>query len=152
MAGRAYGVRLTLHQHAAGGLGGYMWKNRAVNQSSETLVSIAGIAAFSLAMGWSNETTVDNLGEANLLVSSKLAIRRQETCLSIASACVDSKPMQHQCFRHLLKFGAWRCAACVCHITFRHMTFRYMTFRCLCSCLIQRLVHLLHVGTLRLVS
>ncbi len=41
-----------------------MWKNRAVNQSSETLVSIAGIAAFSLAMGWSNETTVDNLGEA----------------------------------------------------------------------------------------
>ncbi|DBB13759.1 TPA: hypothetical protein ACH3X3_000767 [Trebouxia sp. C0006] len=45
-----------------GALGGYMWKNRAVNQSSETLVSIAGIAAFSLAMGWSNETTVDNLG------------------------------------------------------------------------------------------
>ena len=41
-----------------------MWKNRAVNQSSETLVSIAGIAAFSLAMGWSNETTVDNLGVA----------------------------------------------------------------------------------------
>ncbi|DBA72724.1 TPA: hypothetical protein ACH3X2_010122 [Trebouxia sp. C0005] len=45
-----------------GALGGYMWKNRALNQSSETLVSIAGIAAFSLAMGWSNETTVGNLG------------------------------------------------------------------------------------------
>ena len=44
-----------------------MWKNRAVNQSSETLVSIAGIAAFSLAMGWSNETTVDNLGAAMLV-------------------------------------------------------------------------------------
>ena len=53
------------HKHyilCAGALGGYMWKNRAINQSSEQLLSIAGIAAISLAMGWSNETTVDNLG------------------------------------------------------------------------------------------
>ena len=39
-----------------------MYKNRAVNQTSEQLVSIAGIAAISLALGWSDETTVDNLG------------------------------------------------------------------------------------------
>lgn len=39
-----------------------MWKNRAVNQSSDQLLSIAGIAAISLALGWSDETTVDNLG------------------------------------------------------------------------------------------
>lgn len=54
-----------------------MWKNRAVNQSSETLVSIAGIAAFSLAMGWSNETTVDNLGEA-MSGDRQLATTRQD--------------------------------------------------------------------------
>lgn len=43
-----------------------MWKNRAVNKSSEQLLSIAGIAAVSLAVGWSNETTVDNLGQSAL--------------------------------------------------------------------------------------
>ena len=52
----------------AGGLGGYMWKNRAVNQSTDKLLSIAGIAAISLAMGWSNETTVDNLGNISVLM------------------------------------------------------------------------------------
>ena len=40
-----------------------MWKNRGVNQSADKLLSIAGIAAISLAMGWNNETKVDNLGE-----------------------------------------------------------------------------------------
>ena len=40
-----------------------MWKNRGVNQSTEKLLSIAGIAAISLAMGWSDETKVDNLGQ-----------------------------------------------------------------------------------------
>ena len=50
-----------------------MWKNRALNQSSETLLSIAGIAAFSLAMGWSNETTVDNLGLSSCHRSSSNA-------------------------------------------------------------------------------
>lgn len=89
-----------------------MWKNRAVNQSSETLVSIAGIAAFSLAMGWSNETTVDNLGES--VSAGHQAGIHNRTRLSIASACVDSKPMQHHCFHHLPKVGTWRCAACVC--------------------------------------
>ena len=49
----------------AGALGGYMWKNREVNQSTDKLLSIAGIAAISLAMGWSNETKVDNLGECS---------------------------------------------------------------------------------------
>lgn len=39
-----------------------MWKNRGVNQSADKLLSIAGIAAISLALGWSNETKVDNLG------------------------------------------------------------------------------------------
>ena len=58
---------------SAGALGGYMWKNRALNQSSETLLSIAGIAAFSLAMGWSNETTVDNLGLSSCHRSSSNA-------------------------------------------------------------------------------
>ena len=66
----------------AGALGGYMWKNREVNQSSETLVSIAGIAAFSLAMGWSNETTVDNLGDfACLISSSEAGNAHQHDCL-----------------------------------------------------------------------
>lgn len=45
-----------------GALAGYMYKNRALNKSSDSLLSIAGIAAISLALGWSDETTVDNLG------------------------------------------------------------------------------------------
>ena len=52
---------------AAGALGGYMWKHRGVNQSTDKLLSIAGIAALSLAMGWSNETKVDNLGQRGTL-------------------------------------------------------------------------------------
>lgn len=121
-----------------------MWKNRAVNQSSETLVSIAGIAAFSLAMGWSNETTVDNLGES--VSAGHQAGIHNRTRLSIASACVDSKPMQHHCFHHLPKVGTWRCAACVCVC---HITFRHIMFRCLCLSFIQHLVNLPHVGALR---
>ena len=39
-----------------------MWKNRGVNQSTDKLLTIAGIAAISLAMGWSDETKIDNLG------------------------------------------------------------------------------------------
>ena len=52
----------------AGALGGYMWRNREVNQSTDKLLSIAGIAAISLAMGWSNETKVDNLGQYRILL------------------------------------------------------------------------------------
>ena len=55
-----------------------MWKNRAVNQSSEQLLSIAGIAAISLAMGWSNETTVDNLGQSSLGPTQQLPAARLE--------------------------------------------------------------------------
>ena len=40
-----------------------MWKHREVNESTDKLLSIAGIAAISLAIGWSNETKVDNLGQ-----------------------------------------------------------------------------------------
>lgn len=40
-----------------------MWRNREVNQSTDKLLTIAGIAAVSLAMGWSDETKIDNLGQ-----------------------------------------------------------------------------------------
>lgn len=47
----------------AGALAGYMWKNRAVQQSTDQLLSIAGIAVISLAMGSSKATSVDNIGK-----------------------------------------------------------------------------------------
>ena len=39
-----------------------MWKNRAVQQTTDQLLSIAGIAVISLAMGSSKATSVDNIG------------------------------------------------------------------------------------------
>ena len=68
------GVICQAPYHAAGALGGYLWKHREVNQTTEKLLSIAGIAALSLAMGWSNETKVDNLGKLRRVHTS--------TCMS----------------------------------------------------------------------
>ena len=42
-----------------------MWKNRAVQQSTDQLLSVAGIAIISLAMGSSNSTSVDNIGKSD---------------------------------------------------------------------------------------
>lgn len=65
--------RVEVLYDTAGALGGYMWKHREVNESTDKLLSIAGIAAISLAIGWSNETKVDNLGQYGRTPSFALA-------------------------------------------------------------------------------
>lgn len=67
-------TKLEMLYDTAGALGGYMWKHREVNESTDKLLSIAGIAAISLAIGWSNETKVDNLGQYGRTPSFALGV------------------------------------------------------------------------------
>lgn len=62
-----------------GALAGYLWKNRSVQQSTDQLLSIAGFAAISLAMGSNDATTVDNVGKQSYR-SLHLAACAAEAC------------------------------------------------------------------------